>query len=137
MPSRKYVCAYILTWVSFLATTDILLFHTFPLCSLRFSHFITFLCLNSHRNEKHEQYKNLNMGIKQHKATKIPNEMLINVSLCNMQKTDQRSDHSVSDQGSMQANILPPTGGKSKDQGKTVTVRQVYLTPSPAKLSRL
>lgn len=52
---------------------------------------------------------------------KSPNEMLTNLTACNMQKTDPGSDHSVSDQGSVQANILPPTAAKSKDQGKTIT----------------
>lgn len=62
------------------------------------------------------------MGIKQNKARKIPKDMLINLLVCNMQKTDQRSDHSVSDQGSMQANILPPTAAIIKDQGKAITI---------------
>ena len=54
-----------------------------------------------------------------------------------MQKTAQRSDHSVSDQGSVQANILPPAAAKGKGQGKTTKTWQVYVTPPPAKLSRL
>lgn len=52
---------------------------------------------------------------------KSPNEMLINLIACNMQKTDQRNDHSMSDQESVQGNILPPTAAKRKDQGKTIT----------------
>lgn len=60
------------------------------------------------------------MGIKQKKAIKVPIEMLINLLVCHMQKTDQRSDHSASDQGSVQANML--SAAKSKDQGKTITI---------------
>lgn len=47
--------------------------------------------------------------------------MLTNLTACNMQKTDQGNDHNVSDQGSVQASILPPTAAKSKDRGKTIT----------------
>lgn len=62
------------------------------------------------------------MRIKQNKARKIPNEILINLLVCNMQKADQMSDHSASDQGSVQANIPPLTAARSKDQGKTIPI---------------
>lgn len=49
------------------------------------------------------------------------NEMLTNLIACDIQKTDQGHDHSMSDQGSVQANILSPTAAKSTDQRQSVT----------------